>query len=51
MKGRTVAKTVCNMCTNACGLNVHVEDDKIVEVEGMEEHPFHKVVHQASSAG
>ena len=35
-----VAKTICNLCPTRCGLNVYVEDGKIVRVEGMSEHPF-----------
>jgi anaerobic selenocysteine-containing dehydrogenase len=35
-----VAKTLCNLCPNNCGLNVRVEKDRIVKVEGMLEHPF-----------
>lgn len=36
-----VVKTVCNMCTNHCGIDVRVENGKIVKVEGMPEHPYH----------
>ena len=38
-----VAKTVCNMCTNHCGINVYVQNEKILNVEGMPEHPFHRL--------
>ncbi len=37
-----VAKTVCKMCYAGCGLDVHVEQGKIVKVEGMKEHPMNK---------
>ena len=36
-----VVKTVCNMCTDHCGIDVHVQGGKIVKVRGMDEHPFH----------
>ena len=38
-----IVKTVCNMCTNHCGLNAYVEDGKIVRIEGAQEHPFHNL--------
>jgi anaerobic selenocysteine-containing dehydrogenase len=31
--------TSCGMCTNECGINVHIENGKIVNVEGWTEHP------------
>jgi len=40
MKSKVV-KTVCNMCTNHCGIDVYLENEKIVKVEGMPEHPYH----------
>lgn len=36
-----IIKTICNMCNNFCGLDVHVEDGRIVRVRGMAEHPLH----------
>lgn len=36
-----IIKTTCNMCNNFCGLDVHVEDGRIVRVRGMAEHPLH----------
>ena len=33
-------KTVCMLCFQVCGLNAQVKDGKLVNVEGMEEHPF-----------
>lgn len=35
-----VVKTACNMCVTRCGLNVSVENGKIVKVTGMPEHPY-----------
>ena len=35
-----VFKTCCGMCIEECGLNVFVENGKIVKVTGMKEHPY-----------
>lgn len=35
-----IAKTACNLCRINCGLNVHVDNGKIVNVDKMEEHPL-----------
>ena len=40
---RRIAKSVCNLCSNHCGINVHVENGKIVKIDGMQEHPFHNL--------
>ena len=40
---RKVVKSVCQMCGttySACGIDVHVEDDKIVSIEGSKGHPI-----------
>lgn len=34
-----VVKTICQMCYSFCGLDVTVEDDRILSVAGMKEHP------------
>ena len=36
-----IVKATCEMCHPFCGLNVHVEDGRILKVEPMTEHPFH----------
>lgn len=36
-----VVKTICNMCSNHCGINAYVEDGRIVRISGAQEHPFH----------
>ena len=36
-----IVKTVCNMCMNHCGIDVHLEKGRIAKVRGMAEHPFH----------
>ena len=33
-----IMKTVCNGCTTNCGMNVYVENGKVVKVTGMPEH-------------
>jgi len=35
-----ITKTICNLCPTRCGIDVHVENGKIVKIEGMPEHPF-----------
>ncbi len=40
MVQRAVKKTVCGYCANLCGVLVHVEDGKIVKIEGNPEHPL-----------
>jgi len=39
MTQKTVPAT-CGMCIEECGINVRVEDSRIVNVEGMPDHPF-----------
>ena len=34
-----IIKTVCMLCFQVCGIDVHVQDNRITRVEGMEEHP------------
>jgi formate dehydrogenase (coenzyme F420) alpha subunit len=36
---KRVVKTICQMCYFYCGLDVTVEDGKILKIEGMHEHP------------
>ncbi|MCX8119028.1 MAG: molybdopterin-dependent oxidoreductase [Desulfobacterota bacterium] len=40
-KAKWVA-TDCTICYHSCGMNVLVEDGKIVKVEGLKEHPLNK---------
>ena len=40
-KGTRIVKSICNMCDTRCGVDVYVENGKIVKVTGMEEHPHH----------
>ncbi|MGQ9546840.1 MAG: molybdopterin-containing oxidoreductase family protein [Dehalococcoidia bacterium] len=39
-----LVKTTCQLCHLGCGMNVYVEEGRIVKVEGMSEHPFNKGV-------
>lgn len=36
---KRIVPTICQMCYYYCGLQVTVEDDRIVKVEGLREHP------------
>lgn len=38
-----IVKSVCSMCHQLCGIDVYVENGKIVKVTGMEEHQFNKL--------
>jgi len=35
-----IVKSRCNMCHPRCGVNVYVENGRILQVEGMPEHPY-----------
>jgi len=47
--GIKTAKTICNMCPTHCGIDVQVENGKIVGVTGMEEHPNHTLCVKAKA--
>src|SRR3972149_6148933 len=38
-----IFKTTCNMCLSRCGINVYMKNGEITEVDGMPEHPLHKL--------
>ena len=42
-----IVKTICNMCLNRCGINVHVEEGEIVKITPMQEHPLHDLCAKA----
>jgi len=44
-----LVKTICNMCLNRCGINVYVEDGRIVKVAPMQEHPFNTLCVKAQA--
>ncbi len=35
-----LVKTSCGLCPQSCGMNIHLERDWVVSVEGMAEHPW-----------
>lgn len=35
-----IVKTNCGLCMLSCGVNVYVDNGKIVKIEGMPEHPY-----------
>jgi len=35
-----IIKSDCILCINSCGINAHVENGKLIKVEGMKEHPI-----------
>jgi len=37
-----IVKTICQMCTMKCGLDVTVKDGRILKIEGMREHPINQ---------
>ena len=40
-----IVKTVCGLCSqNDCGMDVFVEDEKIIKIRGMREHPYNQGV-------
>jgi len=44
-----IVKTACNMCLTRCGIDVYVENGKIVKVVGMQEHPFNTLCVKAQA--
>ncbi len=37
-----VVKTACGLCHLGCGMNIYVDGDRAVKVEGMAEHPLNR---------
>ena len=37
-----IVKTLCQMCSRMCGMNVYLSNGKIIKTEGMPEHPCSK---------
>ncbi len=33
-------KSLCRMCDDHCGINVYVEDGRIIDIDGLREHPW-----------
>ncbi len=44
-----IIKTACNMCSRRCGIDVYVDNGKIVKVTGMQEHPFNTLCVKAQA--
>jgi len=44
-----VVKTMCNLCPARCGIDVYVENGKIVKVTGMQESPFNMLCVKAQA--
>ena len=38
----SIVKTACELCAWSCGMDVHVENGRIVKVTGMKEHPLNR---------
>jgi formate dehydrogenase (coenzyme F420) alpha subunit len=36
--GERIVKTLCRMCDDRCGIDVHVRDDRVVKIDGNAEH-------------
>lgn len=47
--GTRVVKSLCNLCTLCCGLDVTVEDGRITKINGMPEHPYNKICTRAAA--
>lgn len=39
----SLAKSICRMCLNCCGIDVQVDNGKLVKVSAMKEHPIHRL--------
>ena len=46
----TIRKTTCYMCACRCGIDVHVEGDRVRHIEGNRDHPVNKGVLCAKGA-
>jgi anaerobic selenocysteine-containing dehydrogenase len=43
MPEKKTVNTICNMCTNHCGVKAWVEDGKVTKIDIAQEHPFHNL--------
>ena len=39
---KNIVNTFCRMCDDHCGLNVHLLDGKVIDIDGYAEHPWNK---------
>jgi formate dehydrogenase (coenzyme F420) alpha subunit len=44
MAQERVVKSACGLCLHQCGIDIHIEGDRIVKVTGTKEHPSNKGV-------
>ncbi len=42
MSGTSIVKTLCRMCDDHCGIDCHVEEGKVVKIEGNQEHVWNR---------
>ena len=40
--GKRTVQTLCRMCDDHCGVNVHLDNGGIVDIDGFAEHPWNK---------
>jgi anaerobic selenocysteine-containing dehydrogenase len=45
----SVFKGICRLCQSACGLDIHVEDSRLVNIRPMKEHPIHRLCVKSSA--
>ncbi|MBT5428732.1 MAG: hypothetical protein HOK89_02335, partial [Rhodospirillaceae bacterium] len=38
----TIKKSTCRNCHGGCGVLLHIENEKIIKIEGDPEHPMNK---------
>ena len=38
-----VVKSVCSLCHQMCGIDVHVDNGRVVKITGMKEHERHDI--------
>jgi len=38
--GVQVFQTACGICNASCGIDVFVENDKVIKIEGRDDHPI-----------
>ncbi len=48
-EGVKIVKTACNMCGTRCGIDVYVENGKVIKAVGMQEHPLNTLCVKAQA--
>ena len=41
-KQKQTVQTLCRMCDDRCAINVHLEDGKIIDIDGYKDHPWNR---------